>query len=415
MHESALLPSHFRVPAEWEPQAAVYLAVPPGNEFDPSQFPNGNNTVEAVQFDMIKALHGHVEVRIIANGETQIVAYQKAMHAAGLDPTWVTFETVNHCDIWLRDTGPIWAKSDNGETALVWMGFNNWGYAPYILGDWAHCDIPNYIPRDLGAALKKPVYRTALIGEGGDKSFNGHGSLICCKAVETDRNPDMSLVDLEALLRQSFNVSNIVWVEAGLAEDFQTFRVRPEYGNANLPGKVFTPLTTGGHIDEYCRFVGQNKVVLAKLHESQLNNMSAIDQINYANMEGNLAMLQQQTDETGQPLEVVRIPLPPVMLYTIDQRDPVYPIMQALKGVDIQGPITTVLAASYCNYLISNGVICLPKYYRPGMDKIVQEIDQEALEVMSGLFPKHKIIQIDPVPLNAGGGGMHCISNNQPK
>ncbi|MCP3995783.1 MAG: agmatine deiminase family protein [bacterium] len=413
MGKDEVLPSDYRVPAEWEPQEAVYLAVSSGNKFDPSQFSGGNRTVEDVQFDMIRALHEVVSVRIIANDEAQKVAYQGAMRSAGLDPSWVRFEMVDHCEIWVRDTGPIWARNESGETALIWMGFDSWGYAPYILGEWAHCDFPNYISRDLGAALGKPVYRTPLVGEGGDKSFNGRGSLICCKAVETDRNRDLSLPDLEALLKQSFNIENVVWVEQGLADDFQTFRVRPEYGNATLPGKLFT-MGTGGHIDEYCRFVGQNKVLLARVHESRLADMSAIEQITHFNMEGNLALLRQQTDENGTPLEIVRMPLPPAMIYTVDQRDPMYFIMQQLKGVDIEGPIKAVIASSYCNYLISNDVICFPKYYRPGMDESVQEIDQEAYEIMAGLFPDHEVVQIDPVPANAGGGGMHCISNNQP-
>ncbi|MCP3995782.1 MAG: agmatine deiminase family protein [bacterium] len=414
MSEDTFLPSDFRVPAEWEPQEAVYLTVPPDNEFDPSLIP-GNRTVNDVQFDMIRALHERTSMRIIANDEAQKITYQDAMKSAGLDPSWVRFERVDHGDIWVRDTGPIWAINDSGETALVWMGFNSWGYAPYVLGDWADCDFPNYIPRDLGAVLGKPVYRTRLVGEGGDKSFNGRGSLICCKAVETDRNQDMSLPDLEELLKRSFNVDNVVWVEHGLADDFQTFRVRPEYGNAPLPGKVFTPMGTGGHIDEYCRFVGQNKVLLAQVHESQLEDMSALEQITHFNMEGNLALLRQQTDENGTPLEIVRMPLPPAMIYTIDQRDPMYFTMQQLQGVDFEGPVKTVISSSYCNYLISNGVICFPKYYRPGMDEGVQRIDQEAYEIMAGLFPGHEIVRIDPVAVNAGGGGMHCISNNQPR
>lgn len=413
--KNSILPEKFRVPAEWEPQEAIYLAVSPGNEFDPSQFKAGNKTVNEVQFAMIRALQGHTTIRIIASNDTEVSSYKDAMKLAGLDPVEVEFVLVDHCDIWLRDTGPIWAINDTGETALVWMGFNNWGYAPYILGDWAQCDIPNFIPRDLGAVLSKPVFHTSLIGEGGDKSFNGQGALICCKAVEMNRNPDLPLDQLEELLKSSFNVSHIVWVARGLADDYQSFRVQPEFGDATLPNGVFTLLCTGGHVDEFCRFVDDKKVLLAEVHPEVRKNASEIDDITHFNMEGNYALLKEQTNQAGNPLEIVRMPLPPSMFFTIDQRDPVYPVLKALKGVHIEGPIKVVLAASYCNYLISNGVICFPKYFRDGMDPLVDKIDQEALTIMRGLFPEHEIVQIDPAPLNAGGGGMHCISNNQPK
>lgn len=413
----ASLPANFRVPAEWESQKAVYLAAAAGNEFDPSQFPNGNNSVAAVQLDMIRALHGRVSVKVMARDEDQKVAFEKIMKSAGLDPSWVQFVYVEHCDAWLRDTGPIWAINDAGETAVVWMNFNKWGYDPYIEGDWAHCDSPNYIPRDLAAELDEDifVYRTPLIGEGGGKSFNGEGSLICCKAVEVNRNPHLSVLELEGLLKKSFNVKKIIWVEQGLADDCQTFRIRPEYGNANLPDKIFSCMGTGGHVDEYCRFVSRNKVILAQVDKTNWADMTPIERLTHARMETNLEMLKRQTDEDEKRLKIVRMPLPPAMIYTIDQRDPAYFTMRELRGVEFEGPIKAILAASYCNFLISNKVICFPKYYRPGMDERVKETDEAAYEVISSLFADHEIVQIDPAPMNAGGGGIHCISNQRPR
>ncbi len=407
------LPDTFRVPAEWEPQEAVYLAATPGNEFDPSRFAGPNRTVMDVHLAMVAALAGHVPVRILAS-HAQRQAYERGMTEKGMDPGMVDFIAVPHCDIWLRDTGPIWAHSTT-ECMPIWMGFNNWGYYDYIEGSWADCDIPNYIPRDLGAHLGLEVLNTSLVGEGGDKSFNGKGSLICCSAVEKNRNPSLSLSEIEQLLKDTFNLRKVIWVEQGLADDAQTFRTCPEYQGGNLPGGVFTPLCTGGHVDEFCRFVGPRKVLLAEVYQSGLEEMSAIERITHFNMEGNLALLKEQTDQDGNSLEILRMPLPPSMVYTIDQRDPVYSVIRNLKGVTVNGPIQVILAGSYCNYLVSNGVVCFPQYYREGMDPVFRETDQKAMEVIQEAFPEHTIVPIDPRPVNAGGGGMHCISNNQPK
>ncbi len=407
------LPETYRVPAEWEPQVAVYLAAAPGNEFDPSRFTGPNRTVMDVHLAMIRALSGHVKVRVLGSA-SQEESYIKGMKSAGMDPGEVEFVPVAHCDIWLRDTGPIWAHTKKA-CMPVWLGFNNWGYYDYIEGNWATCDIPNFIPRDLGAYLELETLTTSLVGEGGDKSFNGKGSLICCKAVEKDRNPSLSFPEIEQLLKDTFNLKKVIWVEQGLADDAQTFRTRKEFGGGNLPGGVFTPLCTGGHVDEFCRFVGPSKVLLAQVYGSGYREMSPIEQITHFNMEGNLALLKEQTDQDGNPLEILRMPLPPSMIYTIDQRDPVYSVIASLKGVSLNGPIRVILAGSYCNYLVSNGVVCFPQYFQEGMDPLFKETDQKAMQVIQEAFPGHTIVPIDPKPVNAGGGGMHCISNNQPK
>lgn len=406
----------FRIAAEWEPQEAVYLAIGPGDEIDAAHFSNGTCTVEDVQVEMVRALQDVVMVRIIVNCDSETNTFQQAMKAAGLGQENVEFLIIPHGDIWVRDTGPIWRIEEDGSVALTWFGFNNWGYLPYIEGEWAHSDIPNMLPKNLGIAIGKSVVHISMIGEGGNKSFNGKGSLICCKAVEKDRNPRLELVEIENALEKYFNVSNIIWVEEGLADDTQTFRVRPEYRSATLPGGLFTPLCTGGHVDEYCRFVGPKKVVLACVYDGIIKRgMSENTAITHYRMGGNLALLQEAKDQDGEKLEILQMPLPPEMIYMIDQRDPIYEIIKDLRGIKFEGPINIVLAASYCNYLVCNGVILFPQYYRKGMDPMSKKTDKAALDVIVKAFPKHEIRLINPMPVNAGGGGMHCISNNQPK
>jgi agmatine deiminase len=171
------LPTQYRVPAEWEPQQVVSIATPPGEEFDPSQLVGRlNTTVESVHGAMVNGLLGHTKVRLLARTEQEGRDYAKTIGADGLSNDAFEIVPIAHGDIWVRDTGPIWARNEHGDLGIVWMGFDNWGYFPRITGDWATCDIPNYLPRDLCSALGIPVFRTPLIAEGGDKSFNGKGS-----------------------------------------------------------------------------------------------------------------------------------------------------------------------------------------------------------------------------------------------
>lgn len=419
MHASStprILPAGYRVPAEWEPQEAVHLATTSDNEIDPTQFTNrASTTVASVHAAMVRALVGHTRVRLLAQTREEGLAYARTIGADRLPPDALEIVPVAHGDIWVRDTGPIWARGEHGDLAIVWLGFDNWGYFPRITGPWASTDIPNYLPRDLGAALGVPVHRSPLISEGGDKSFNGRGSLICCRAVEKDRNPELSFSELEELLRRSFNVEHVIWVTEGLANDAQTFRGLDAYRGAPLPGRVFTPIGTGGHVDEFCRFVGPRTVLLAEVHRSRRGRMTPIEEITHARMEGNLKLLEEQRDQDGAPLEIIRIPLPPDFLYTIDHRDPIWWLMRDLRGVEIERSIQMILSASYCNYLVSNGVVLFPRFWAPGVDELVDQIDQEARDVIQRAFPDHRIVPIDPRPVTAGGGGMNCIANDQPR
>jgi agmatine deiminase len=109
------------------------------------------------------------------------------------------------------------------------------------------------------------------------------------------------------------------------------------------------------------------------------------------------------------------MPLPPTFVYTIDHRDPIWWTMRGLRGVEIERPVKVALTASYCNFLVSNGVVLFPRYYAPGMSDLVARIDEDARAVIERAFPDHRIVTMDQSPVNAGGGGIHCISNDQPR
>lgn len=398
--------NNWRVPARWEPQSYITLALPSEQFFDPSQFTHGPKTIEEVQIEMIKNLLPVVKIRVLANDEKQAARFQGLLkeHKIALEKVEILFVKHNH--IWLRDTGPIWLKRGlNTPVAeeslkIVQSGFNEWGGTPQ----------PNDIPQDLGELLKIPVKKTSYTGEGGDKSFNGMGSVIVCETVERQRNPHLSPEEIEDLLKKTYHFTHVIWIKKGLANDIQTFE-------SLLPGDVYA-MGAGGHVDECCRFVGPRTVLLVQVTKEQAEK-SPIAKISYENMEENYKLLKQQTDQDGQPLEIIRFPNPDDLIYTIDKRDPKYrDILETQVAIDspirISESAKYVLPASYCNYLISNNIILLPAYYKPGRSESYQKTDQEAFDTLQKCFPEHKIIQINPEPVNAGGGGMNCVSNDQP-
>jgi agmatine deiminase len=74
-----------------------------------------------------------------------------------------------------------------------------------------------------------------------------------------------------------------------------------------------------------------------------------------------------------------------------------------------------IMAASYMNYLVTNDVVLLPKYWKPGRSLKIKLKDEQARLALQQAFPERQIIQIDPENVNVGGGGMHCITHDQPK
>jgi agmatine deiminase len=87
------------------------------------------------------------------------------------------------------------------------------------------------------------VDATDFVSEGGDREFNGKGTLMVTEAVQLQRNPHMTKDQLTERFKAVFNVRKVIWLKQGVAEDDQIF-------NGPLPGGVFNMPCTGGHIDE---------------------------------------------------------------------------------------------------------------------------------------------------------------------
>jgi agmatine deiminase len=148
-------------------------------------------------------------------------------------------------------------------------------------------------------------------------------------------------------------------------------------------------------------------------------------------MEENLERLKGALDEDGKPFKIVRMPLPPPMFQTVTPPEPVYDLYKnsliyedTPEGKEAQAwvyenkPLRVIIAASYCNFLITNGVVIAAKYHKAKdpvrSHKKFQEADLKAKEILQSLFPDRKIVQIDCFAFNLGGGGFHCTSQQQP-
>ena len=415
-------------PAYTEPMDSILLLATDETSALPSRF-SYPDTPTAVQAEMAKALHTHVHVRVLVDpaSATQRRSFETALTRAGvtLPARNVSFVNVSHCDIWARDTGPIWLRRAGrrrggrleASLRMVKPTFSLWGYlvGSHVRGPWATCDVPNTVPDQLSRALGgiSVDVATDFVTEGGDKSFNGHGTVLMSRAVERQRHPGLSDAQIEELARRHLRATHVVWTGEGVADDEQSFR-GPLVGEEGR--RVYTTIGTGGHVDECARFVGSSTVVVPQLTAEQAQR-SPLAATTARRMDANAALLGNQTDQDGRPLRVQRMPYPEELsLRGVNASDGVYQLLSQLPelGLDPQGSVDVVLAASYTNYVIANGLVVLPQYHKPGRPKRFAEADAAAVAAMQRLLPDHTIVGVNPEPVNAGGGGLNCISNNMP-
>lgn len=77
-------------------------------------------------------------------------------------------------------------------------------------------------------------------------------------------------------------------------------------------------------------------------------------------------------------------------------------------------PIKVMAALSYLNFIITNKVVIGQSCWREGMPDDLKLKDENAAQILQSVFPDRKIIMIDALAVNLGGGGIHCISMHQP-
>ena len=170
-----------------------------------------------------------------------------------------------------------------------------------------------------------------IILEGGAIDVNGCGSVLTTEQclLNPNRNSGLLKHDLEQYLCDFLGVRHVIWLKCGLAGD-----------------------DTDGHIDNLARFVNPTTVVCAFEPDPGDENHAVLNQ--------NYEMLKKSTDQNGQPLQIVKLPMPP-------------PLRDTVRGEKQR------LAASYTNFLIANHVVLVPAFNHPN--------DEKARAILARIFP----------------------------
>ena len=329
------------IPPEWAPQKAIWTAWPADEPGWNGDLESPRRDVAAMALTLAEA-GNHVRM-LVHDAEAAASARAALGDAVDLVPA-------KYGDIWLRDTGPIFALSNGAPIALRFKT-NSWG-GKYDLPDDAA--VGDEIARIAGAR----VVPFDFVLEGGAIEHDGQGTILATR--QTLLNPNRNgwtKGEAEEALGRALGARKVIWIDEGLLNDH-----------------------TDGHIDNIARFVAPGRVVCQA--------PAGADDPNAATLNAIAQTLEKATDATGRKLDVVRIPGAGLYRNAWDEISP----------------------ASHMNFIIANGVVVAPVYGTATEVAAIEALqgvfpDREVIGV-----PSQGVLGCG----EAGGGSFHCITQQEP-
>ena len=205
----------FRMPAEWEPHEATWIAWPHNDD----DWPGKLAAVRWAYGEIVRHLAAGEVVRILVNDAAHQQHATELLRRVGVDLSRVEFDPVPTNRGWSRDFGPLFVRNDaTGEIAIARFRFNGW--AKY--DDW---QLDDAVPDHLAGLLGVPSFPVTcgdrdVVLEGGAIDVNGTGTLLTTEECLLDpavqvRNPGMGREEIEETLKQSVGATNVIWLGQG--------------------------------------------------------------------------------------------------------------------------------------------------------------------------------------------------------
>lgn len=400
------------MPAEFERLASIWLSSPT------VRYKDDLPMVEA-QADMIKEiLPTTTKVDYAYNEQKDIDDLKAALLSRGVTQaaidTAIAFHQVTHGDLWVRDTGGTFMKNKKGGYQVVDFDFDAYRMKGYVSAEgYEVYQMDNDVSYGTGAAKGAAVVSSSLITEGGNLHFNGKGTVIAVKKSLLASNPNMTLAQIEAELKRVFNLKKVIFLNETTGTDAHPVLESPRQVN----GKTHFNLGVW-HADEMVSWVGPRTVLVAQVPADELSSGNPFTQKSYEALEDAYQVLVNATDQDGQPLTVIRAPEPSPIVVTLTPVDFMYNFLKGLNGIQNfptdGSPIKYVLAASYMNYVVTNDVVLIPKFYKAGREAGLHQKDEAFKQLITSLYPGRTVKQVDVDAITVAGGGMHCITQQVP-
>jgi agmatine deiminase len=254
-------------------------------------------------------------------------------------------------DLWIRDSGAVYVLNEAGEKAAVNFNFNGWGEKQEFKSD---ARVAAVMAKESDVEL----IESNLFLEGGGVEVDGEGTAIITEScvINSNRNPNWTKKDCEEELLATLGIKKVIW----------------------LPGVRGADITDG-HTDFYARFTSPGVVVAhfdpdVKSPENDLTLRQ-------------IEILENATDARGNKLKVIPLESPSVVRERFENDD---------------------FCAGYINFYVCNKAVIATEFGDPKTDGIAKEKLQEC-------FPNREIVMLNIDGIAAGGGGIHCATQQEPR
>jgi agmatine deiminase len=343
-----------RMPAEWEPHRATWIAWPHHEPDWPGKF----EPIPWVYAEIVRILARSEPIELLCHSEDVADRARGCLLAHGVELDRVRLHIVPTDRVWLRDSAPTAVLDGANQVILLNWAFNAW--AKYdnwqldALVGTAMAEITQLERRE----PRRPHGTERLVLEGGGIETNGQGLLMVTEEwllSDTQiRNPGLERRDYERLFEEWLGVRSTIWLGASCVGD-----------------------DTHGHVDDVARFVSADTVVVAVDPDPRDDN-------HVPSMDNLVRLKMAARDPALGPLRIVQLPFPRPVIMSGER-----------------------LPASYANFYVANGVVVVPTFNDPN--------DRVALSILSDLFPGREVVGIHARDLVWGLGTLHCLTQQEPQ
>ncbi len=341
-----------RYPAEWENQCATWLSWPHNEkEWGKERL----QRIRGFYIELINKILQFQDVNLIFANEAlleEVSSDKQFVKAIHELPQRLKKIILPNNDIWIRDYGPFFMETCRGRVTLpLLIDFEFNAWG----GKFPPWDLDNNIPKEIAFSLEYEIESYPIIMEGGSLEFSGDGLILTTEQclLNKNRNSTLSKTNIENILKSAFNIEEIIWLKQGLEGDH-----------------------TDGHIDDVARFISPRKILICKSNDKKDGN--------YEHLNESIEYLKKWThSKKGYKLEVIELPMPDRMEIKNER-----------------------LPNSYANFIFVNGGVIIPTFNCPS--------DKTALEIFKKVFPDRKVTEIDCSLLIQEGGGLHCMTKQEP-
>lgn len=294
-----------RMPAEWAPHEATWLAWP----HEKTDWPGKFAPIPWLYGDIVRHLSQVERVRILVESKASQESIRKILKKCHANLDAVDFLICPTDRSWVRDTMAIFAHNSRGKVEALNWSFNAWAKYDNFEHDNA---VPEAAAQYLGFKRHDPVYKKRrVVLEGGSIEVNGAGLMLtteeCLLSDVQARNPGLKREEMESIFARFFGIERTLWLKHGIAGD-----------------------DTHGHVDDLARFTDEDTIVIVQEPDRS--------DVNHEPLKENVSLLRK----IARDLRIVTLPMP----------EPVWFDGQRLP-------------ASYANFYIANGIVLVPVFHDP--------------------------------------------------